>query len=175
MAALIDGLLELSRMSRAELKPEPVNLSAVLRASVAQLAAAEPERQVELVVEDGLTAEIDPRLAYPLLDNLAGNAWKFTGKVGRARIEFGALAEDGRRVFFVNDNGAGFDMAFAKKLFAPFQRLHTTREFPGTGIGLAGVQRIIRRHGGEIWAEGRVGEGATFYFTLPDASAGDKR
>jgi light-regulated signal transduction histidine kinase (bacteriophytochrome) len=117
-------------------------------------------------IQDHLGADIDLRLARSLLDNLLGNAWKFTAKVNPARIEFGTAEKAGSTAFFVRDNGAGFDMAFAGRLFAPFQRLHGAEEFPGTGIGLATAQRIVVRHGGRIWAEGTVNGGATFYFTL---------
>lgn len=166
MGALIDALLSLPRVSRAELRLEAVDLSALARAVAAELRAAEPARAVELVVADGLRAEIDPRLARVLVENLVGNAWKFTRKAPSPRVEIGAVDHGGARAFFVRDNGAGFDMAFAGKLFAPFQRLHTVAEFPGTGVGLATVQRIVHRHGGRIWAEGSVDGGATFYFTL---------
>jgi PAS domain S-box-containing protein len=172
MAALIDSLLSLSRVTRSELKREPVDLSAICRAAIAQLRATEPERVVEVVIQDCLGANSDPTLARALMENLLGNAWKFTSKVSSARIEFGALEKDGKAVCFVRDNGAGFDMAYAKKLFAPFQRLHRTDEFPGTGIGLATVQRIARQHGGRTWAEGEVDGGATFYFTLPEPLSG---
>jgi len=167
MGALIDGLLALARLSRSELRREPVDLSSIVRDAMMQLCRIEPDRAVEMVVPDGLTAEVDPPLARALLENLLGNAWKFTSKVSRARVEFGAIEKDGVDTFFVRDNGAGFDMAFAGKLFAPFQRLHTVDEFPGTGIGLATVQRIVHRHGGRIWAESAVDRGATFYFTVP--------
>jgi light-regulated signal transduction histidine kinase (bacteriophytochrome) len=123
-------------------------------------------------VQEALRADVDLRLARAVLENLLQNAWKFTSKVPSARIEFGATDKDGGRVFYVRDNGAGFDMAFANKLFAPFQRLHTVDEFPGTGIGLATVQRIVQRHGGRVWAEGIVGGGATFYFTFPSHASG---
>ena len=169
------ALLSLARVTRAALRRERVDLGELARCIVAQLAAESPERRVELVVHDGdLAVEIDPPLARALLANLLGNAWKFTGKTERARIELGATAESGVRAFFVRDNGAGFDMAFANKLFAPFQRLHSTSEFPGTGIGLATVQRIVHRHGGRVWAEG-VSGGATFHFTLESGTdeAGD--
>jgi PAS domain S-box-containing protein len=172
MGELIDALLSLARVTRSELKRETVDLTSVTRASASQLAAAEPARVVEIVIGDGLHAEADPRLLRALLDNLIGNAWKFTRDVASARIEVGVEVAEGARVFFVRDNGAGFDMAFAGKLFAPFQRLHTVSEFPGTGIGLATVQRIVHRHGGRIWADGRVDGGATFHFTLPGESSG---
>jgi PAS domain S-box-containing protein len=166
MAALIDALLSLARLTRSELRHESVDLSALVRASSSQLAASEPDRAVDVVVDEGLRAEADPVLARALIDNLVGNAWKFTSKAPAPRIEFGTSDSDGRAVYFVRDNGAGFDMAYASKLFAPFQRLHTVQEFPGTGIGLATVQRIVHRHGGRIWAEGAVDRGATFYFTF---------
>ena len=165
MAALIDALLSLARLTRSDLHRDVVDLSLVVRASAQMLAAAYPQHFVELIVQDHLTAELDPSLARALIDNLLGNAWKFTSKVPAPRIEFGAADAAGERVFFLRDNGAGFDMAFSKKLFGPFQRLHTVDEFPGTGIGLATVQRIIERHGGRVWAEGAIDAGATFYFT----------
>ena len=166
MAALIDALLSLSRVTRSDIKRETVDLSALVRAEAARLLATEPGRVVEVVVEDGLCAALDPALGRALVENLVGNAWKFTSKVAAARIELGVTNDGGSTTFFVRDNGAGFDMAFADKLFAPFQRLHTTSEFPGTGIGLATVQRIVLCHGGRLWAEGAVGAGATFYFTV---------
>ncbi len=168
MGDLINALLHLSRMARAEMSRQPVDLSAQARAIAADLARSEPERQVEFVIAEGLTAEGDPTMLRSVLENLLGNAWKFTGKVSEARIEFGDLPPtDGHQGFFVRDNGAGFNMNYADKLFGPFQRLHHAGEFPGTGIGLATVQRIIHRHGGGVWAEGAVGQGASFYFTLP--------
>jgi PAS domain S-box-containing protein len=171
MGALIDALLSLSRVTRTPMTRESVDLSALVRATGAQLSAAEPHRTVELVVEDHLQASLDSNLARALVENLVGNAWKFTSGVRRPRIEFGAGTRDGIRTFFVQDNGAGFDMAFGNKLFSPFQRLHTTAEFPGTGIGLATVQRIVHRHGGRVWAQGAVGAGATVYFTIPDGAS----
>ncbi len=169
MAALIDALLSLARVARSELRPERLDLSAVARGVVAHLGRDEPARAVEVVLAPHLPVDADPALAQTLVENLIGNAWKFTGKVATPRIELGATMTDAdRHTFFVRDNGAGFDMTFAGKLFAPFQRLHTAGEFPGTGIGLATVQRIVHRHGGRVWAEGKVGAGATFFFTLPN-------
>ncbi len=168
MGSLIDALLGLSRVSRSEFRPARVNLSALVRAAAAELRSAEPARPLDLVIQEGVWVTADPALSRVLLDNLIGNAWKFTSRTARARIEFGASGGNGSRELFLRDNGAGFEMSHAAKLFAPFQRLHTQAEFPGTGIGLATVQRIVHRHGGRIRAEGKVGEGAAFYFTLPD-------
>jgi PAS domain S-box-containing protein len=167
MGELIDGLLSLARVARSELRPEHANLSAIAHEIAGRLRATEPHRKVEVAVQEGLRAHVDVRLARALFDNLLGNAWKFTSKVPAARIEVGSARTDGRPAFFVRDNGAGFDMAFANKLFSPFQRLHTADEFAGTGVGLATVQRIVQRHGGRVWAEGTVDGGATFHFTLP--------
>jgi PAS domain S-box-containing protein len=172
MAGLIDALLSLTRVTRSELKPERVDLSRIVRDVAERLVAEETGRKVELEVQEHLHADMDARLARALVDNLVGNAWKFTGNVPCGHIQFGATDEHGVRTFFVRDNGAGFDMTFANNLFAPFQRLHTASEFPGTGIGLATVRRILQRHGGNIWAEGKVNEGATFYFTVPNPSNG---
>ena len=172
MGSLIDALLSLSRVTRSAVKPESVDLSEVVRAIGSQLSTAEPERTVDLVVQDDLHADLDPDLARTLVENVLGNAWKFTGKVPAPRIEFGITERNRVRAFYVRDNGAGFDMAFANKLFAPFQRLHTVAEFPGTGIGLATVQRIVHRHGGRLWAEGAVDGGATFYFAFPHRNLG---
>jgi signal transduction histidine kinase len=167
MALLIDDLLDLSRVSRRPLRREPVDLSARTREIAAELRRSQPERDVEFVIADGLTANGDARLLRLALENLLGNSWKFTSREERARIEFGSTALEGReRVYFVRDNGVGFDETYAGKLFGAFQRLHGAAEFEGTGIGLATVQRIVRRHGGRVWAEGEVGEGATFFFTL---------
>jgi signal transduction histidine kinase len=168
MAELIDALLSLSRVSRAELRASDVDLGAVARSVVRELAAGHPHGPCELVVAENAHADMDPRLARAMLENLLGNAWKFTSKVHSPRIEFGVRDVEGQQAFFVSDNGAGFDDAYASKLFAPFQRLHTNAEFPGTGIGLATVQRIVHRHGGRVWAEGHVGAGATFLFTIPN-------
>ena len=166
MAALIDALLSLSRVARADINAERVDLAALARKTFAELSANEPARRVELVAPEQLWAHMDPHLARVVVDNLLGNAWKFTAKNASARLELGTSNEGGRAALFVRDDGAGFDMAFAEKLFAPFQRLHKTSEFPGTGIGLATVQRVVHRHGGRIWAEGKPNAGATFYFTL---------
>jgi len=171
MADLIDALLVLARVTRSELRFERTDLSALATEVVRELALASPERKVEVVVEPDLFVSTDATLARTLLENVIGNAWKFTSKTERARIELGTTDREGARAFFVKDNGAGFDMAYADKLFTPLKRLHGAREFPGTGIGLATVQRIIERHGGRIWAEGRVGEGATMYFTLSPNSS----
>jgi light-regulated signal transduction histidine kinase (bacteriophytochrome) len=172
MGGLIDALLSLSRVARVELLRERIDLTAIARASVGQLAATEPTRAVAIEVADGLGADADPHLARTVIDNLLGNAWKFTRHTRGARIELGVTDTGERRAFFVRDNGAGFDMAFSDKLFLPFQRLHTVGEFPGTGIGLASVQRILHRHGGEIWAEGEIDRGATFYFTFEGRPSG---
>jgi PAS domain S-box-containing protein len=172
MGELIEGLLSLARVTRSELRPEHADFSTIVRDVIASLRAAEPHRVVEVTVPEGLSAEVDVRLARSLFENLLGNAWKFTSKVPGACIEVGATNKDGVPAFFVRDNGAGFDMTYASKLFAPFQRLHTAAEFPGTGIGLATVQRIVHRHGGRVWAEGSVDCGATFYFTIPGELGG---
>jgi protein-histidine pros-kinase len=174
MAALIDALLSLSQVSRTELNPQPIDLALLARAALQRLEASEPRREVELVTPAHLWARLDPQLARTLLDNLIGNAWKFTSKTPLARIEVGAENADGVPAFCVRDNGAGFDMAHAEKLFAPFQRLHSSTEFSGTGVGLATVQRIVHRHGGRIWAHGALGEGAAFYFTVPGEPGGTR-
>ena len=149
------------------MRRELVDLSAQTREIAAELGKSQPEREAEFVIADGLTANGDIRLLRLALENLRGNAWKFTSREEKARIEFGSTTLEGReRVYFVRDNGVGFDEAYAGKLFGAFQRLHGPEEFEGTGIGLATVQRIVRRHGGRVWAEGEVGEGATFFFTL---------
>jgi PAS domain S-box-containing protein len=166
MMAMVDALSSLARTTRSELNPAWVDLSELARSVVAQLSQADPSRRVDAVLGESLHARVDPQLARTLLENLIGNAWKFTSKTEAPRIEFGAVRQENGNAFFVRDNGAGFDMAYARRLFAPFQRLHTLTEFPGTGIGLATAQRIVHRHGGRIWADGRVGEGATFFFTL---------
>ncbi len=165
MARLIDDLLEFSRARHGDIQRERVDLSAMARDIAEELKASQPEREVEFLVKEGLAAEADGRLLRLVLENLFGNAWKFTGDQPSARIEFGSI--ESREVrYFVRDNGVGFDMAHACKLFETFERLHREIDFEGTGIGLATVRRIIDRHGGRVWAEGAVGRGATFYFTL---------
>jgi PAS domain S-box-containing protein len=169
MAELIDDLLQLSRIGRGELVRRPVDLSALARRAADGLRQIEPEREVALTVADGVTAAGDPRLLQVLLDNLVGNAWKFTRGTSPACIEVGVEPGTDPPVYFVRDNGAGFDMAYADKLFGAFQRLHSVREFEGSGIGLATVARIVHRHEGRVWGEGAPGRGATFRFTLEDA------
>lgn len=167
MSQLIDDLLNLSRVTRAPLNAESTNLSSIAQRIVRDLQQTNPDRIVDISIMPNLVAESDPRLMKVVLENLISNAWKYSSKQEFARIEFGS-AEDatGHRIYFVRDNGVGFDMAYVNKLFGVFQRLHTSSEFPGIGIGLAIVQRIIDRHGGRVWAEGSPNEGATFYFTL---------
>ena len=170
MGALIDDLLNLSKVTRSEIRHEALNLSNMVRSIAAEHRKRQPDRAVEFQIEDGLEVFGDARLLQIVLENLMGNAWKFTSQRAHATIEFGTAQANGCRAFFVRDNGAGFDAAYSDRLFGAFQRLHAATEFPGTGIGLATVQRIIRRHGGKVWAEGAVSRGATFYFTL----AGDR-
>jgi DNA-binding response OmpR family regulator len=170
MSELIDDLLELSRVGRAELHRADVDLSALACEVASELQRREPERALELVIQPELRADADARLLRIVFENLLGNAWKFTRKVSLARIEVGRADVSPEAPFFVRDNGAGFAMSYADKLFRPFQRLHVESEFPGTGIGLATIQRIIDRHGGRAWAEGEVGRGAVFYFTLSPRS-----
>jgi signal transduction histidine kinase len=166
MSSLIDDLLGLSRIAQAPLRRRATDLTALARDVAATLERQEPARRVSVDVADGLSAAVDARLMTIVLENLMGNAWKFTAKQADARITVGCRNDDSETVFFVKDNGAGFDMAYADKLFAPFQRLHSDEEFEGTGVGLATVQRVIARHGGRIWAEAEVGTGAVFYFNL---------
>ncbi len=168
MAQLIDDLLNLSRVARAEMRQQRVNLSQMAESIAAELQKAEPDRRVRLRIEPGIMAAGDDRLLRLVMENLLGNAFKFTRKKSETEIEFGSVLREGRRVLFVRDNGAGFSMQFASKLFGPFQRLHAVTEYPGTGIGLATVHRILLRHGGIIWPEAEQGKGATFYFTLPE-------
>ena len=167
MTTLIDDLLKLSRVGYAAIQRTPVDLSALARTIAEALRKSEPQRTVEFVIHEGVTVVGDPNLLHVALENLLGNAWKFTGKHDKARIECGFKDQDGQRVYFVRDDGAGFDMRSAEKLFGVFQRMHRATEFVGTGVGLATVARIFQAHGGKIWAEAAVERGATFFFTLP--------
>ncbi len=166
MGHLIDDMLRLSRLARVEMMKEQVDLSVIAHDVIERLMQQEPQRQVDFSIQPEMNAEGDPHLLESVLSNLLGNAFKFTGKRAGAHIEFGQTDLKDQRVFFVRDNGVGFNMAYAQKLFGAFQRMHKVSEFPGTGIGLATVQRIIHRHGGRIWAEAEIDRGATFYFTL---------
>ncbi len=166
MATLIDDLLKLARVTRSEMRTENVDLSGMAQDIAADLQRGAPDRPVDFAIAPGLGARGDPRLLRVALENLLRNGWKYTGKQPRPRVEFGSVDVNGERAFLVRDNGAGFDMKYADKLFGVFQRLHSAAEFEGTGVGLATVRRIITRHGGRIWAEGAVDRGATFYFTL---------
>src|SRR5712672_947652 len=166
MSVLIDDMLNLSRVNRSAMRRENLDLSAVANSIAADLKETEPDRRVEFVIESGINVVGDSRLLQAAMENLLRNSWKYTSANSSARIEFGTSKENGKHSFFVRDDGAGFDQRYADRLFGAFQRLHSATEFPGTGIGLATVQRIIHRHGGEIWAEGAVERGATFYFTL---------
>jgi light-regulated signal transduction histidine kinase (bacteriophytochrome) len=174
MGHLIDDLLTLSRVIRSDMRRESVDLSRIASQICTDLQQAHPERQVELVVRPDTIAQGDSRLLHTILENLLNNAWKFTIKTTPAKIEFGAIDSTATApaTYFVRDNGVGFDMAYADKLFSPFQRLHSIIEFPGNGIGLATVQRIVHRHGGRTWAEGGLERGATFYFTLATEAGG---
>jgi light-regulated signal transduction histidine kinase (bacteriophytochrome) len=170
MGRLIDDLLLLSRVTRGQIQRGRVDLTALAQSAAARLQEAEPERRVEFTIQPGLTAQGDARLLEIVLSNLLGNAWKFSSGRPLARVEFGRAEVDSRPAFFVRDNGVGFDMTYAQKLFGAFQRMHKASEFPGTGIGLATVQRIIQCHGGQVWAEAQVDRGATFYFTLEETA-----
>ena len=169
MGQLINDLLDLSRVTRTEFVRQPVDLSALAVEISAGLQAQSPARAVKFEIEPGLWVQGDLPLLHIVLENLLNNAYKFSSRCDPACIQVGATGQGDKRVYFVRDNGVGFDMAYVGKLFAPFQRLHGTSEFPGTGIGLVTIQRIIRRHGGRIWPEAQVGLGATFYFTLGEA------
>jgi light-regulated signal transduction histidine kinase (bacteriophytochrome) len=166
MSVLIDDMLSLSRVTRSAMRREKLDLSAMAKSIAAELQEAEPGRRVEFVIENHLIAAGDSHLVRVAMENLLRNAWKYTSGHSCARIEFGKNQQNGKHSFFVRDDGAGFDPRHTGRLFGAFQRLHTATEFPGAGIGLATVQRIIGRHGGEIWAEGAIEKGATFYFTL---------
>ena len=166
MGQIMDDLLKLSRVTRSEINFEKVNLSDLAKTLVSELQQEEPERKGKVIIAEGMNVRGDRNLLSLVLQNLLGNAWKYTGRTAAPEIEMGVTDNKGKQAYFIRDNGVGFNMEYVDKLFKPFQRLHMAHEFPGTGIGLATVQRIIRRHGGEVWAEGKVGEGATFYFTL---------
>jgi len=166
MSQLIDDMLHLARVTTGEMRHDMVDLTALTESVVADLKEQQPDRTVTLKIESGLNACGDRRLLKMMLTNLLGNAWKFTSKRPVAEISFGADQQDGQPVYFIRDNGAGFDMAHVSKLFEPFERLHKSEEFAGTGVGLATVQRVINRHGGRVWADGTVDGGASFYFTL---------
>ena len=166
MGMLIDALLQLSRVTRSEVQRESVNLSQLATLIFEELRVNEPEREVRFVAQPDLLAEADPRLMRVAFENLIGNALKFTSKVAQAQIALGQTEREGQNVYFIRDNGAGFDMQYVDRLFTAFQRLHGDRDFKGSGIGLATVSRIIRRHSGEIWAQGEIGVGATFFFTI---------
>jgi light-regulated signal transduction histidine kinase (bacteriophytochrome) len=166
MHSMIDALLALAQLSAQPLAHQPVDLSQLAGFVVDDLRRQQPERQVEVHVEPGLMARGDPTLLRIALENLLGNAWKYSAKARQPRIALETAEHEGRRVYVVRDNGAGFDMRFVDRLFGVFQRLHSANDYQGTGIGLASVRRIVRRHGGDIWAEGEVGRGARFYFTL---------
>jgi signal transduction histidine kinase len=166
MDRLVVDLFELSTVTQGELHRGMVDMTALAESIVTALRRSEPARSVSFVAATGMTVRADPGLLRAVLENLIGNAWKFTGRRADARIEIGSLEKSGVHTFFVRDNGAGFESLNAAKLFTPFQRLHSAKDYAGTGIGLATVQRIVRRHGGRVWAESVVGEGATFFFTL---------
>ncbi|HSO38889.1 MAG TPA: response regulator [Labilithrix sp.] len=167
MGELIADLLELSSVGRVDLRRTTVDLSRLAEVVVATLRRSDAAREVEIVIEPGLCVDGDSRLLQVVLENALGNAWKFTARAETPRIELASTMQDGVRVFQVRDNGAGFDMNFVKRLFTPFQRLHAASDYAGTGIGLATIRRIVERHGGRVWAEGRVGQGATLSFTIP--------
>lgn len=165
MGQLIEDLLRLSRLARQEVRRTEIDLADLAREIAARYKTEDPNRQVDVVIPEHLRVRCDAGLMTVVMENLMSNAWKYTSKTDSARIEIGTQEKDGVTTFFVKDNGAGFEMRYAEKLFSPFQRMHTEQEFPGTGVGLATVQRIIHRHGGRIWADAEVGRGATFTFT----------
>jgi light-regulated signal transduction histidine kinase (bacteriophytochrome) len=172
MAQLIDDLLGLARVTRTEMHRTQVDVTLLAQRIADKLKSTAPERSARFDIQEAVLANCDARLLTVLLENLLGNAWKFTSKRGLGEIEFGARENAGQKIYFVKDNGAGFDMSYAAKLFGAFQRLHSASEFEGTGIGLATAQRIVHRHGGRVWAEGDVGLGATFFFTLGEERRG---
>jgi signal transduction histidine kinase len=171
MGQLIDDLLQLSRLTRSELHIEPIDLSAIARTIASDLQRLQPQRAVTFSIEPAVVTRGDPRLVGVLMENLLGNAWKYTSRHPTARITFATRHEGNERIYFVRDDGAGFDLAYADKLFSPFQRLHTSDEFEGAGIGLATAQRVVRRHNGRIWADAAPEQGATFFFTLGTESS----
>lgn len=166
MQRLIDDILNLSRIGRQEMKRENIDLSTIVRNYLDELKSTDPGRQAEFIIKENVHANGDPRLIHLALENLLRNAWKFTEKKEVTRIGFGTSVKDNQTVYFIDDNGTGFDMKFARTIFEPFKRVHPEKEFGGTGVGLSIVKRVVERHGGKVWAEGRPGEGATFYFTL---------
>ena len=166
MSGLIEDLLNLSRIGRSELTARPISLSQVASEAAAAVRERHPKRDVQLEIAEGMEVSADPRLLRIALENLLSNAWKYTSRASQAKVSVGTQDGEHGRVYFVRDNGVGFDMKYADKLFVPFQRLHPEAEFPGSGIGLVTVQRIIARHDGRIWADAKPDEGATFYFTL---------
>lgn len=166
MDRLTEDLLRLSRITRSQLKREPVDLALLAREVVHELRQMDPRRDVVFAISDHLETHADPVLMRVAITNLLGNAWKYTGRRKQALVSFGREQRDDQTVFCVRDNGAGFDMTYASKLFTPFQRLHSVREFPGSGVGLACVARVVHKHGGRIWADARTGEGAAFFFTI---------
>jgi light-regulated signal transduction histidine kinase (bacteriophytochrome) len=171
MEEIIDAMLSLSRVSHVDMKPQDVDLSAIAKSILREFQDSEPKRIATVEVMRGIRAMADKSLIYIVLENLLGNAWKYSKKKQKAYVEFGAKIKGGQTVYFVRDNGAGFEMKYVDKLFGAFQRLHSLEDFEGTGIGLVTVSRIIRRHGGEVWAEAQPGQGATFYFTLDTMNA----
>jgi hypothetical protein len=168
MGLLIEDMLKLSRISHAEFHHESIDLSNLVQSIAQTIQQSNPDKDMNIIIQRDIVINGDLNSMEIALTNLLENAWKFTGKQKQPLIEFGMTLTEGEKIFFIRDNGVGFDMAYANKLFGAFQRLHSTDEFPGTGIGLATVKRIITRHGGRIWAEGEVGKGATFFFTIPE-------
>jgi len=167
MGTLIDGLLKMAQLSTAPLRVRSVNLSTIAQSAIEELALTNPTRSVQCQIQPEMIVEGDPALLRAMIGNLMSNAWKYSSKSSAAVIEFGTMSDGSRTIYFVRDNGVGFDMRYANKLFGPFQRLHSNKEFEGTGIGLANVRRIVERHGGSIWADSKVSQGATFYFNFP--------
>jgi light-regulated signal transduction histidine kinase (bacteriophytochrome) len=173
MGNLIDDLLRLSRLTRSDMKLESIDLSQIARQVSIELQKSQPARKIELIIAPQISVYGDAHLLQIVMENLLNNAWKFTVKQPQPIVEVGTIqSEQGITTYFVRDNGAGFDLAYVDKLFSPFQRLHSMQDFPGNGIGLATVQRIVHRHGGHVWAEGAIDRGATFYFTLADETVG---